>query len=91
MLQCMQDQTAEDAVTERDPRQELLEKAQEKFSAGDFAAVGKWLEETVDEASEETSVLKPVRDNLKPDPGALVVAAASGLFILLVAALTLFH
>jgi hypothetical protein len=91
MLHSMQDQITEDAVVEPDPREELLEKAREKFTAGDFVAVGKWLDETIDEAVEETAVLKPVRDNLKLDPGALVVAAASGLVSLLIAVLTLFH
>jgi hypothetical protein len=91
MLQSMQEQTTEDAVVERDPREELLDKAREKFSAGDFVAVGKWLDETIDEAAEETAVLKPVRNYLKLDPGALVVAVTSGLAILLIAVLTLFH
>ena len=91
MLHSMQEQITEDAVVEQDPRDELLDKARKKFSSGDFVAVGKWLDETIDEAAEETAVLKPVRDYLKLDPGALVVAAASGLAILLLVIFTLFH
>ena len=54
-------------------------------------AVEEWLNQTIDDAVEETAVLKPVRDNLKLDRGAVVVAAASGLVFLLLAVLTLFH
>jgi hypothetical protein len=91
MLHCMQDQIIEDAAVQIDPREELLENAQKKFSAGDFVAVGQWLDETIDEAKEETAVLKPVRGYLRLDRGAVVVAAASGLFLLVIAVLTLFH
>jgi hypothetical protein len=91
MLHCMEDQITEDVVEERDPREELLEQAREKFRAGDFKAAGEWLEQTIDETREETAVLKPVRDNLKLDRGAVVVAAASGLVTLVLAVLTLFH
>jgi hypothetical protein len=91
MLHCMQDQITEEAVEERDPREELLEQAREKFKAGNFLAVGEWLEQTIDDSVEETAVLKPVRDNLKLDRGAVVVAASSGLVFLLLAVLTLFH
>lgn len=91
MLQSMQDQTTEEVAEELDPRQELLEQASEKFKAGDFRAVEEWLEATIDDAVEETAVLKPVRENLKLDRGALVVAVASGLVFLLLAVLTLFH
>jgi hypothetical protein len=91
MLHCMQDQVTEEAAVEIDPREELLENAQKKFSAGDFVAVGQWLDETIDEAKEETTVLKPVRGYLRLDRGAVVVAATSGLGFLLLAVLTLFH
>ena len=60
----MQEQNTEDAVIERDPREELLEQAAGKFSAGDFQAVEEWLGATIDDAVEETAVLKPVRDKL---------------------------
>ena len=91
MLHCMQDQITEEAEVEADPREELIESAQRKFSAGDFVAVGRWLDETIDEAKEETAVLKPVRGYLRLDRGAVVVALASGLVFLLLAVLTLFH
>lgn len=81
----------QDATQELDPREELLEKARDKFQAGDFKSVRTWLEETIDEATEETAVLKPIRANLKLDPGAVVVASACGLAILVIALLTLFH
>ena len=86
MLPSMQDE-----VQELDPREELLEKARDKFQAGDFKSVRAWLEETIDEATEETAVLKPIRANLKLDPGAVMVASVSGLAILIIALLTLFH
>ena len=91
MLHCMQDQITEEVVEERDPREELLEQARGKFAAGDFLAADEWLEATIDDAVEETAVLKPVRDNLKLDRGAVVVAIASGLVVLLLVVLTLFH
>lgn len=91
MLHCMQDQITEEAIEERDPREELLEQAREKFKAGDFKAVEQWIEENIEETREETAVLIPVRDNLKLDRGAVVVAASSGLAFLLLAVLTLFH
>ena len=87
----MQDEIAEDAAPERDPRDELIDKARDKFQAGDFVNVRRWLEETIDEAVEETAVLKPIRDNLSLDRGAVVVASASGLASLVIAVLTLFH
>lgn len=87
----MQEQNTEDAAVERDPREELLERVAEKFRTGDFQAAEEWLKATIDDAVEETAVLKPVRNQLKPDRAALVVAAASGLVFLLLAVLTLFH
>lgn len=87
----MQDEITEDAVAERDPRDELIEKARDKFQAGDFVNLRGWLDETIDEAVEETAVLGPIRDNLKLDPGAIVVASASGLAFLIIAVVTLFH
>ena len=91
MLPSMQDDIPQEAAPERDPREELLENARDKFKSGDFVAVREWLDETIDETAEETSVLKPVRENLKLDPGALVVAAVSGLALLVIVAFTLFH
>ena len=87
----MQDDIHQEAAPERDPREELIENARDKFKSGDFDAVREWLDKTIDETAEETSVLKPIRENLKLDPGAVVVAAVSGLALLVVAALTLFH
>jgi hypothetical protein len=91
MLPWMQDEIPEEATPERDPREELLENARDKFQSGDFVAVREWLEKTIDEAAEETLVLKPIRENLKLDPGAVVVASVSGLAFLVIAAFTLFH
>ena len=87
----MEEQNTEDAVVERDPREELLEQAAEKFSAGDFKAVEEWLGATIDDAVEETAVLKPVRDQLKLDRAAMVVASVSGLIVLLLVVLTVIH
>ena len=87
----MQDEMPEDAVLERDPREELLEKAREHFQAGDFKRARAWLDETIDTAVEETAVLIPIRANMKLDPGAVVVVSASGLASLVIAILTLFH
>ena len=87
----MPDEMPEDAVLERDPREELLENARGQFQAGDFKSVRVWLEETIDTAVEETTVLIPIRANMKLDPGAVVVVSASGLAFLVIALLTLFH
>ena len=87
----MQDEMPEDAVEERDPREELLEKAREHFQAGDFKSMRAWLDETINPAVEETAVLLPIRANMKLDPGAVVVVSASGLASLVIALLTLFH
>jgi hypothetical protein len=91
MLRFVQDETPKDAAAERDPREELLGKARKKFSAGDFVGVRTWLEQTIDEAVEETLVLKPIREDMKPDPGAIVVASVCGLGLLVIVLLTLFH
>lgn len=87
----MQSQMGEDAVPERDLREELLEKAREQLQAGDFKSTRAWLDETIDAAVEETAVLVPIRANMKLDPGAVAVASASGLAFLAIALLTLFH
>jgi len=91
MLHSMQEQNAEDAVAEPDLRDKLLEQAAEKFGAGDFKAAKEWLDASIDDAVEETAVLKPVRDQLKLDRAAVIVAIAGGLVILLLAVFTLFH
>jgi hypothetical protein len=91
MLHSMPDEIPQDAAPEMDPREELLDKAREKFRDGDFVSLRGWLDQTIDDAVEATAVLKPIRDNLKPDPGAVVVACASGLVFLVTAVLTLLH
>jgi hypothetical protein len=91
MLPFMQDQNTEDVAPERDLREELLEAAQKKFQSGDFRSARTWLDETIDAAVEETAVLRPIRANLRLDPGAVVVAGVCTLALLVIAGLTLFH
>jgi hypothetical protein len=87
----MLEENTEDTTQARDPREELLEQARDKLQAGDFKSVRTWIEETIDEAVEETAVLDPIRANLKLDPGAVVAASACGLALLVIALLTLIH